>query len=143
MNIGRYNKFSRTLSQTAWLLPDEESSLKDETFTRRARPKTSIEEIMGNILKRELSAKGFFSKFCKVTFFLFLIHFFLDAVRLDCVFTASGREDIDVKCLGDGRPFMLEFFEPKRTRFTREELDYYQKVNLPFKNFYIFKYMNI
>jgi tRNA pseudouridine synthase 10 len=47
---------------------------------------------------------------------------------LEFVFTASGREDIDVKCLGDGRPFILEFFEPKRTEFTKQELKHYQKV---------------
>jgi tRNA pseudouridine synthase 10 len=47
---GRYQKYSRTLSQTAWLIEDEEG---------KKRVKTSIEEIMGNVLKRELSAKGF------------------------------------------------------------------------------------
>jgi hypothetical protein len=46
---GRYQKYSRTLSQTAWLIEDE----------GKKRVKTSIEEIMGNILKRELSAKGY------------------------------------------------------------------------------------
>ena len=47
---------------------------------------------------------------------------------IECVFTASGREDIDVKCLGKGRPFILEFFEPKRTEFTRDELNEYQRL---------------
>ena len=46
------------------------------------------------------------------------------------VFTASGREDIDVKCLGKGRPFILEFFFPKKTQFTKSELKHYTKVNL-------------
>lgn len=58
---------------------------------------------MGDILKKELGATEY-------------------------VFTSSGREDIDVKCLGKGRPFTLEFFQPKRTDFTREELKNYQKV---------------
>ena len=44
------------------------------------------------------------------------------------VFTASGREDIDVKCLGKGRPFILEFFFPKKTQFTKSELKHYTKV---------------
>jgi tRNA pseudouridine synthase 10 len=44
------------------------------------------------------------------------------------VFTASGREDIDVKCLGKGRPFILEFFFPKKTQFTKFELKHYTKV---------------
>lgn len=43
---GRYLKFSRTLSQTAWIIEGE-----------RKMP-TSIEEIMGNILKKELGATG-------------------------------------------------------------------------------------
>ena len=41
---------------------------------------------------------------------------------------SSGREDIDVKCLGKGRPFSLEFIHPKRTSFTKAELKNYQKV---------------
>lgn len=27
----------------------------------------------------------------------------------------SGREDIDVRMLGDGRPFILEFINPKKS----------------------------
>lgn len=86
---GRYLKYSRTLSQTAWLVEGERKMV------------SSIEEIIGNILKKELSAS-------------------------EAVFTASGREDIDVRCLGNGRPFILEFFYPKKTEFTRRELDNYQ-----------------
>ena len=90
--LGRYNKYSRTLSQTAWLIEGQRKMI------------SSIEEIMGDILKKELGAT-------------------------ECVFTSSGREDIDVKCLGKGRPFTLEFFEPKRTEFTKAELKSYQKVS--------------
>jgi tRNA U54 and U55 pseudouridine synthase Pus10 len=43
---GRYNKYSRTLSQTAWLIEGERKMI------------SSIEEIMGDILKRELGATG-------------------------------------------------------------------------------------
>ncbi|CAF0902277.1 unnamed protein product [Brachionus calyciflorus] len=88
---GRYLKFSRILSQTKWII---EGARKFSS---------SIEEIMGEVLSRELGATGF-------------------------VFTSSGREDIDVKCLGKGRPFTLEFMEPKRTEFTREELKKYQQL---------------
>jgi tRNA pseudouridine synthase 10 len=117
---GRYQKYSRTLSQTAWLIEDE----------GKKRVKTSIEEIMGNSLKTELSAKGRLIQFNinNKSLILILINFVEEFI-----FTASGREDIDVKCLGDGRPFILEFFEPKRTEFTKQELKHYQKVN---KNFY-------
>ena len=37
-------------------------------------------------------------------------------------FLASGREDVDVRMLGSGRPFALECCNPKRTRLSAEEL---------------------
>ena len=37
-------------------------------------------------------------------------------------FCSSGREDVDVRMLGDGRPFVIEFCNPKRVRFTAQEL---------------------
>ncbi len=47
---GRYLKHSRMLSQTAWIVEGER------------RMVSSIEEIMGNILKKELSATGILTK---------------------------------------------------------------------------------
>jgi tRNA pseudouridine synthase 10 len=35
---------------------------------------------------------------------------------------AAGREDVDVRCLGSGRPFCLEIPLPKRTKFTQQEI---------------------
>ncbi len=32
-------------------------------------------------------------------------------------FSSSGREDIDVRTLGRGRPFMFEVVNPRRTKF--------------------------
>ena len=81
------------MPQTAWIIQGEKKIA------------TSIEEIVGEIIKRELSAT-------------------------DYVFNASGREDIDVKCLGKGRPFIFEIFEPKRTQFTRSEEKHIQNVNI-------------
>lgn len=37
-------------------------------------------------------------------------------------FSSSGREDVDVRCLGTGRPFVVEFINPCRTKFTRSEM---------------------
>eukprot|EP00090_Calanus_glacialis_P040296 TRINITY_DN7024_c0_g1_i2.p1 TRINITY_DN7024_c0_g1~~TRINITY_DN7024_c0_g1_i2.p1 ORF type:complete len:493 (-),score=186.84 TRINITY_DN7024_c0_g1_i2:61-1539(-) len=37
-------------------------------------------------------------------------------------FLASGREDVDVRMLGSGRPFAFECVNPRKTRFTQEEL---------------------
>ncbi|GAB6102654.1 tRNA pseudouridine(54/55) synthase Pus10 [Thermococcus atlanticus] len=38
-----------------------------------------------------------------------------------CVFHGAGREDIDVRMLGNGRPFILEIKNPKRRRINLEE----------------------
>lgn len=32
----------------------------------------------------------------------------------DCILHASGREDVDVRCIGTGRPFVLELVAPKK-----------------------------
>jgi len=37
-------------------------------------------------------------------------------------FLASGREDVDVRMLGSGRPFAFECLNPRKTKFTKEEL---------------------
>jgi len=37
-------------------------------------------------------------------------------------FLASGREDVDVRMLGTGRPFAFECVNPRKTKFTQEEL---------------------
>jgi len=38
-------------------------------------------------------------------------------------FLASGREDVDVRMLGGGRPFAIECCNPKRAKFTIEQLN--------------------
>ena len=88
---GRYLKLLRFLPHTAWMIQGEKKIA------------TSIEEVVGEVIKHELSASEY-------------------------VFTASGREDIDVKCLGKGRPFIFEIFEPKRTQFTWNEMKHIQKL---------------
>lgn len=35
-------------------------------------------------------------------------------------FMASGREDVDVRCLGKGRPFVVEILNSKRTKLPVE-----------------------
>lgn len=46
-------------------------------------------------------------------------------------FHSSGREDIDVRMLGNGRPFVIEFINPKNYKITQDELDEIQKkINL-------------
>lgn len=40
----------------------------------------------------------------------------------DIKFSSSGREDVDVRCLGNGRPFVVEFVNPHRTKFSQAEV---------------------
>ncbi|ASJ03236.1 pseudouridine synthase [Thermococcus profundus] len=39
-----------------------------------------------------------------------------------CVFKGAGREDVDVRMLGNGRPFILEIKRPKRRKFDLKEI---------------------
>lgn len=82
---GRYCKFSRSLSQTPWVI---EGVKKCDT---------SVEELICGKLAAAVRSSA--HKFC-----------------------SSGREDVDVRMLGDGRPFVIEFCNPKRVRFPPREL---------------------
>lgn len=58
----------------------------------------SVEEIIVNPLKK---------------FFVF------DTIK----FSSSGREDVDVRMLGRGRPFLLEVVNPRKTKFDPLEME--------------------
>ncbi|KAL1129220.1 hypothetical protein AAG570_013749 [Ranatra chinensis] len=78
---GRYNKWSRQLPQTPWIIGGER------------KMESSVQEIISEPLERISKAQG--SKF-----------------------SASGREDVDVRTLGRGRPFSVELLNPKRVKFS-------------------------
>ena len=40
-----------------------------------------------------------------------------------CVFKAAGREDVDVRMLGNGRPFIVEVRRPKRRRVSLSDVE--------------------
>lgn len=82
---GRYNKWSRTLSQTPWIVDQER------------RLESSVEEIIILPIKNRAMVSEF-------------------------KFSSSGREDIDVRMLGRGRPFAVELVDPKITKFSYEVL---------------------
>ncbi|PNF36173.1 putative tRNA pseudouridine synthase Pus10 [Cryptotermes secundus] len=82
---GRYNKFSRTLSQTPWVIDGER------------RIKSSVQEIISENLQAASKAEGI-------------------------KFSASGREDVDVRTLGRGRPFVCELLNPHRVKFIAEQV---------------------
>lgn len=90
---GRYNKYSRTLSQTPWILDGGRKS------------QSSVEEEICGPLKKK---------------FLFT----------EQRFSSSGREDVDVRMLGKGRPFVVEMGDPHRVRLTPEDLaEIQQEIN--------------
>jgi tRNA pseudouridine synthase 10 len=77
---GRYNKFSRELSQSPWIL------------NGRRVAEGSVQEIIADAIAP---------------------HFKVPAASM--TFMSSGREDVDVRCLGRGRPFVLEVPDSART----------------------------
>jgi tRNA U54 and U55 pseudouridine synthase Pus10 len=44
------------------------------------------------------------------------------SICLSLFLNLSGREDVDVRMLGRGRPFVLEISDPHRVTFTEEEV---------------------
>ncbi|XP_031560971.1 putative tRNA pseudouridine synthase Pus10 [Actinia tenebrosa] len=91
---GRYNKYSRTLPQTPWII-DGERMLE-----------SSVQEKICDILLSKVQAD-------------------------DCKFSSGGREDIDVRMLGTGRPFVAELINPHKTILSKEFLAHTQKeINL-------------
>ncbi|KFO72917.1 Putative tRNA pseudouridine synthase Pus10, partial [Cuculus canorus] len=82
---GRYNKYSRNLPQTPWII-DGERKLE-----------SSVEELISEHLMAAFKADSF-------------------------NFSSSGREDVDVRTLGNGRPFAIELVNPRRIHFTAEEM---------------------
>ena len=87
---GRYNKYSRTLPQTPWIVDGE----------RKAD--SSVEELICDKLTSLLRADGH-------------------------NFSSSGREDVDVRMLGNGRPFLVEFLNPRNHTLTSEDLESVQR----------------
>ncbi|XP_013884239.1 tRNA pseudouridine synthase Pus10 isoform X5 [Austrofundulus limnaeus] len=87
---GRYNKFSRSLPQTPWLIDGER------------RMESSVEELIATPILSTFRADGF-------------------------NFSSSGREDVDVRTLGNGRPFAMELLNPHRSRFSEVEMKQLQE----------------
>lgn len=82
---GRYNKYSRHLPQTPWIVDGEK------------RMPSSVEELILNKIQAAFKFDG-------------------------AKFSSSGREDVDVRTLGRGRPFMFEIANSRKTFFTPKEL---------------------
>jgi tRNA pseudouridine synthase 10 len=94
---GRYNKLIRGIPQTRWPCGKcQGKGCKNCNFTG-TQYDTSIEQLISPLFIKKSKATG--SKF-----------------------HGAGREDIDVKMLGNGRPFILELKEPKRRMLDLDEI---------------------
>ncbi|MBN1786684.1 MAG: tRNA pseudouridine(54/55) synthase Pus10 [Candidatus Methanofastidiosa archaeon] len=100
---GRYCKFSREIPQTKWHCTScRGRGCKKCNFSGKMYP-TSVEEIVAGPI--------------------------LEATRgRESRFHGAGREDIDVRMLGDGRPFVIEIINPKARSIDLREVE--EKVNM-------------
>ncbi|WP_457614661.1 tRNA pseudouridine(54/55) synthase Pus10 [Methanopyrus sp.] len=95
---GRYLKLKRGIPQTKWPCPRcRGAGCPNCDFTGKLYTE-SVEELIGMILKDAFLAESH-------------------------KFHAAGREDIDVRMLGNGRPFVMELLYPKRRNVDLEELE--------------------
>jgi len=85
---GRYNKFVRGIPQTHWDCRSCRGKGCESCKFTGKQYKTSVEELMSPEFVKKAKAEGL-------------------------KFHGAGREDIDVRMLGKGRPFVLELNNPK------------------------------
>lgn len=103
--FGRYNKYARDVPQTPWILQNGGSSnnLEEEEDDGQHRiGRASVEEIIAHTVKEHLRCET-------------------------CQMHGCGREDIDVRCLGNGRPFVLQLKNVQQP-VTAETLESIQNV---------------
>jgi len=99
---GRYRKLARWISQSLWLCRRcNGRGCKECNWSGKKYP-LSIQELLGTIvLKRTGGSK-------------FIIH-------------AAGREDVDVRTVGNGRPFVMEIKDPRNMVLDLRSLE--QEIN--------------
>ena len=94
---GRYNKFSREIPQTIWPCRVCHGKGCDHCHGKGKMYETSVQEIIGDVALEMTGGREHF-------------------------FHGMGREDIDARMLGDGRPFVLEISSPRKRRIDLDEL---------------------
>ncbi len=95
---GRYWKLERGIPQSRWLCPKCRGvGCEYCNYTGKMYP-TSVQELIGDPAKEMFEAEDH------------RIH-------------AMGREDIDARMLGTGRPFILELIKPKKRKGDLKELE--------------------
>jgi len=95
---GRYNKLVRGIPQTRWLCTRCRGRGCESCSGKGKRYETSVEEIIG-------------------------AHVLKSAMGEDHSLHGMGREDIDVRTLGSGRPFVIEITAPRIRTFDLERLE--------------------
>jgi tRNA pseudouridine synthase 10 len=95
---GRYTKLSRTIPQTRWPCRQCGGKGCKRCNDTGKMYQTSVEEIIGKVALRHSKGK-------------------------DHRFHGMGREDIDARMLGSGRPFVLEIKEPRTRSLDFGELE--------------------
>jgi tRNA pseudouridine synthase 10 len=88
---GRYRKLSREIPQTRWPCNHCRGKGCEKCSGTGKMYQTSVQELIGDPMQR-------------------------DAMGTDHFFHGMGREDIDARMLGKGRPFVLEVREPRRRK---------------------------
>jgi len=94
---GRYRKLERGIPQTRWPCRACKGRGCERCDHTGLQYKRSVQDLIGNPMLDIFEGK-------------------------EHAFHGMGREDIDVRCLGRGRPFVLEIKEPKRRGFNAEKL---------------------
>jgi tRNA pseudouridine synthase 10 len=95
---GRYIKRVRNISQTRWLCGYCKGAGCDICNFTGKRYFTSVEELISTPVIEIFKAK-------------------------DAILHGAGREDVDARMLGRGRPFVLEILEPKKRSVDIEEVE--------------------
>ncbi|MCS7144708.1 MAG: tRNA pseudouridine(54/55) synthase Pus10 [Archaeoglobaceae archaeon] len=99
---GRYIKRIRNISQTRWLCGKCKGIGCEICNQTGKRYLHSVEELISNPAIELFQAKN-------------------------AILHGSGREDVDARMLGSGRPFVLEIVEPKKRKIDLSELE--RKIN--------------
>ncbi|WOF15755.1 tRNA pseudouridine(54/55) synthase Pus10 [Methanoplanus sp. FWC-SCC4] len=95
---GRYCKYERGIPQTRWHCRECRGKGCERCNFTGKMYQDSVEELIGNPILEVCDAK-------------------------DAVLHGAGREDIDARMLGTGRPFALEIVEPKIRSVSLKELE--------------------
>ncbi|EGG22674.1 hypothetical protein DFA_04804 [Cavenderia fasciculata] len=119
---GRYNKYSRSLSQTNMLPIEYKKQLEQNPTTTVTNDKMDEPLITINNDDRQRLTGSVDELFNKKIMEMFAC----DSTNL----VGSGREDIDVRMLGQGRPFFIELINARKIKYTPKDfLDLQNAIN--------------